>query len=112
MPRGVGTINDFAPSPFSSEQYQITNDYITLSGPLNVIFYAGASAQNTDQGIVAELTTPTNQNDQSIQTTLKVFDAPGNVGTLTFESVKGNVLTLKNQNGKVLYFDTLTHAFS
>ena len=111
LPRGLGTINDLIPSPFSSEQYLISNEYVTLEGPLTAIYFAGFNAQNPSQGIVAELTTPTNENDQATQPTLKVFDAPGTVGKLTFTSVKGNILTIATQGASTITFDLIAHSF-
>lgn len=110
---GVGAIIEVQP-PFPATQYRINNAwyYDHDEGRQRTFVWAGSYARQgeAEPGLVIVQVYRRDEPSQPVETT--VFDAPPGTGALTIASAEGMKLKLQSQEGKILYFDVASRAYS
>jgi hypothetical protein len=90
-------------------QAQINNYWQGLVGGQIVMVFAGASAEDPNQGLVVVVTTSADPNVSDIQ--FKTVTAPGASGSLRVVDEGDGVIRLQNPQGIELRFDRVKFAF-
>lgn len=105
-------ISEATQSPFSTQDYLFENSWQDLNsaGTTLTQAWAGASATDATQGIIAvnELSWPANEDTVG---TSKVYPAPAGMGALTFTSAGSGRLYFSSASGRIGSFDLATRTY-
>ena len=104
-PQWRSGIIDSGLAPFPSSLYTIVNQWQDIVAGKHVNVYAGADANDPQQGLLVVQTTPLDESESSPP---DVYRAADRVGSLEIVRAEGAVLTLQAGNGSTYRFVVAT----